>query len=177
MVKVLKTIGFSLFFIASIMFFLPKTNFYYLVENELKKQNIVISNETIIESGFKLDIKDADVFFNSIKSAKVKDIEITSLLFYNSVDITDVKLYALAGSFFPTKIQNITFRYTILNPLNININANGGFGKAKATFSIVDKRLHLTINPSKKMLKRYKKTLRFLTKNKDGAYSYDTNFN
>ena len=177
MVKSLQIVGLSLFLLFSTLFFIPKTNFYYLVEKELKKQNVVLSDESIVEGGFSLNIKDADIYFESIKSANIKELDISTLLFYNSINVKDIKLSGIAQSFVPIDIKSIDVTYTILNPLEVTIVANGVFGDAKANFDIVDKKLHLTLQPSKLMQQRYKKTLKYLVKNKNGVYSYDTIFN
>ena len=177
MVKTLKVLGFSLFFLLATLFFLPKINFYYLVEKELKKQNIVLSDENIIENSFSLNIKDADIFVESIKSATIKELDISTLLLYNSIHLRDIKLSGMAESFVPIDIKTIGATHSIFNPLTLDIVLNGAFGDAKANFSMLDKKFYLTLKPSKLMLRKYKKTLKFLEKNQNGAYSYDTVFN
>ena len=55
--KFLKFIGYFLFFIFMLIFFSPKENLYYLAEKELAKKSILISKESIKDSGFSFNIK------------------------------------------------------------------------------------------------------------------------
>ena len=177
MVKVFKLFGLMIFFILSLIFFMPKVNLYYKLEQVLQQQNIIISNEKLNDNGFNLEIKDATVFFDSLESAKIEHLDISTLILYQSLNIQNIKLSGIASSFIPISIENISIKHMIINPLNITISANGEFGTLNGSLHIIDKNLHITLKLSKQMLKRYKKTLKYLEKNKNGDYNYDTIFN
>ncbi len=177
MVKLSKIFGLMVFFILALTFFIPKTNLYYLLESKLQNYNLVVSDEVIKESGFYLELKDAKIYFNSIQSAEVTKMELSTFLVYNSLDISGIKLSTLSKSFLPIDIKNINATYSIFNPLNLTVVSNGDFGVANGYINLLDKKISIKVKPSKMMLKRYKKTLKFLEKNQDGTYSYDTTFN
>ena len=68
--KIFKLFFYFLFFILIIVLTLPKENLYYLFEKELKKHNIIFSNEKIKESSFALKLSSLDVSFNKIPLSK-----------------------------------------------------------------------------------------------------------
>jgi len=177
MVKILKLFGFIILFFLALSYVTPKVNFYYLLEKKLQKQKIILSDEQIKDKGFTLNIKNTKVFYDSIESAKVEKINITTLFFFNYISIKNVKLSGIASSFIPINIKNIDVSYSIFNPINISISASGDFGESTGSFNLLDNNLNISINPSKLTLTKYKKTLKYLEKNQDGAYSYDTTFN
>jgi len=177
MVRTLKIFGFIVFFILSFALFMPKLNLYYMLEGELQKQNIIISDEKIKETAFKLTITDANISFDTLESARFKELDLIMFLLYQSLKIQDIRLLGVASSFMPTKIDHVNISYAVTNPLIVNISANGAFGTTKGIFNIREKKLHLTLTASKQMQQKYKKTLSYLTKTKDGGYIYDTIFN
>ena len=168
--------GFVLFFLLALMYFTPKENIYFVLENELKKYNVIISNENITDNGFTLSLSDAEVFFKSIKSADIKEIDIKMFGVYNSLSMYDIKLSETASSFLPLNIQKVTITHSIFNPLNINIYELGDDGELEGNFNLVEMALHIIFEPSELMLKKYKNSMREFKKSEDGSYSYDKTF-
>ena len=176
MVKFLKILSYTILFILAIGYFFPKINFYYLLENEFKKNNIILSQEKIIDKAFSLEINEAKLYFKKIETADIESINIKTFLVYNSVSVENIKLSTMAVSFTPISIDNIYMKYTIFNPLNIVGEVNGEFGKAMININIIDRKMNIVVLPSKLMLDNYKNTLRNLKKNEDGEYEYVKNF-
>jgi len=169
-------IGFVLFFLLALMYFTPKENIYFALEHELKKYDVVISNEKIDDSGFTLNLSAAEIFFKSIKSADIKEINIKIFGLYNSISIQDIQLSQTASSFLPLNIQKVTITHSIFNPLNINIYELGDDGEIEGSFNLVEMALHIIFEPSELMLKKYKNSMREFKKSEDGSYSYDKTF-
>lgn len=174
--KILIFFAYVLFFILALMYFTPKTSLYFMLEKELKKQDLIISNEKVYDNGFSLSLEDATLYVKGIDSAVIKETDVKLFVLYNTININDVTLTDVAGSFIPLEIENINITYSVLNPLNISIDAKGGFGEVSGGVSIVDKKLHLNLIPSEVMKKKHKTTMRQLKKQEDGSYSYDKNF-
>jgi hypothetical protein len=168
--------AFVLFFISSLMYFTPKENIYFALENELKKYDVIISNEKIKDSGFTLELNDAEVFFKSIKSADIKSVNIKIFGIYNSLSLEDIKLSQSASSFLPLNIEKVTITHSIFNPLNINIYELGDDGELEGSFNLLEMALHIIFEPSELMLKKYKNSMREFKKSEDGSYSYDKTF-
>jgi len=171
--KIAKFLGYLVFFIAMIFYFLPKVSLYHLAEVQLKHFGVVISNENVTDNGFSFDISNADIYLKNIKTASILDMELSSYIVYNSISLENIKLAKAVKSFAPRDIKNINISYTVFNPLNISINGAGGFGEFSASISLVKHKIHLDLTPSKLMQKEYRSTLRNFKKSKDGGYIYE----
>jgi len=176
MVRLLKFLAYILFFMFALIYFLPKQSLYYLAEHELQKQQVILSNEEIIEKAFSLELQHADITYQSISSAEIGSIDIKLLLFFNVINIHDINISSLASTFIPLNISRVEVKQTLLNPLNIFFKASGEFGEAQGVLHILDKNVSLILKPSSLMLKSYRSTLRELHKNKKGEYQYDQTF-
>jgi hypothetical protein len=119
---------------------------------------------------------DAKVYFDSIESAKISNMKLSVFGFYNLVSISDIELADIAKAFIPLHIDSLDIKYFIFNPFCITAHGMGEFGDAKIDFNIVKNTLHMVLNPSKKMLKHYRVTLKNLKKSKDGEFVYDKTF-
>jgi len=174
--KIALLFAYLAFFILALTYFAPKANLYYLLEQELKKRDVVISEKNVSDKGFSLQLSDANVFVKSIKSANVKETDVKIFLLYNSIVLRDVTLSSAASSFIPLKIEEIKIVYSILDPLNVKAYGVGEFGEAEASFNVMERRLRLELAPSQKMLKNYSSTMRQVKKLEDGSYVYDKTF-
>ncbi len=172
----LKYIGYILFFTLALVYFSPKIAIFYLLENKLNAYSIVISDEKLKDNGLYLNVKDAVVFAKGIETAKVKEMKIKIFGFYNSADLTNIKLSSTLSSLIPTNVNEVYITYSIFNPLNINAFANGGFGKIDVNFNLMNFKLELELEASTVMKKDFKSTLRNLKKLDTGVYSYDKTF-
>ncbi len=172
----LKYIAYTLFFILALIYFTPKIAFFYLLEDKLNPYGIVISDEKLQDSGLYLDVKDSVVFVKGIESAKISETKIKIFGLYNSVNLTNIKLSPTISSLVPTNITKVYITYSIFNPLNINIYANGEFGKLDASFNLINFNLHLNLEASSLMKKDFKSTLKNLKRLDTGGYSYDKTF-
>lgn len=177
MVKsILKFFAYLAFFIGALIFFAPKLGMYYFLENELKSYDVIISGETLEDTGMSLSIKDGQIFVKSIESATIKECELTFLLFYNSINAKEITLSQSAKSFLPLKIEELSIHYTLFNPLHVNAYAIGEFGTAEVHVDILQRTAHVDLVPSEIMSKEYKNSLREFKKSEDGGFTYDKTF-
>lgn len=174
--KLLKFFAFSLFFLLALVAFTPKEGFYFLLEQELQKFDVVISNERVEDNLLSLEIQNLQITTKGIDSLEVESADITLLLLYNAINFKDIRVSSLIDAYAPSKIDRVHVRYNILNPLAITADSEGDFGQARAEFHILDRELKLFINPSKLMMSRYQKTMRMLKKDENGEYIYAKTF-
>lgn len=168
--------AYTLFLALALMYFTPKSSVYFLLEEQLKKYDVVISSEEINEGSFTLNIKDADVSFKSISSAKIAKSDVKIFALYNSLNFEDITLSSTAKSFAPLKIEKVKVVYSVLNPMNATLYGVGEFGEVNAEFNILKMSLHLVLKPSEIMSKDYKNTLKNLLKTENGEFTYDKTF-
>lgn len=172
MKKIAKFFAYTLFFIFALMAFIPKASVYYLAEENLKKFDVVISKESLVESLFSLDVENLDISAKGVESAYVKNVSFTFLGLYNGVAFKEIKLSSIVEAYLPSKIKLVTIEYSLLHPLSIEIDSLGEFGMLNASFDLVQLKLNATLKPSKLMLKKYRSSLRFFKKSQDGEYVY-----
>lgn len=168
--------AYLIFFILALMYFTPKETIFYLLEKELKNHDVIISNETLSDRGFSLDVSDADIFVKSLKSANVQESNIKIFALYNSLTLSNITLSSAAASFIPLHVDELCVSYSVFNPLNVKAYSLGEFGEAELTFSLLDRALHIDIIPSDLMKQKHKNSMRQLKKSEDGGYSYDRTF-
>ncbi len=174
--KIVAFFAYALFFILALMYFTPKTSLYHTLEKELKKYDLVISDETLEDRGFSLDVNDLSVYVKGVDSASVQNVNVKAFVLYNSINVQNVTLSSVAATFIPIKVDELSVTYSIFNPLNVTAEASGAFGEAKGTFNVLERTLSLNVIPSEEMSKSYKNSMNKMKKNEDGSYGYDKTF-
>lgn len=175
MKKIFKFLIYIFTFFLFFMIFLPKISLYNLVEKELQKKQVIISDEKIVENFFSLDILDSKVFFEGINIAKIDKLKLESLFLYTKIEFSNIVLIDSFTQFAPSPIENLIIKHTILNPNNILVNAKGNFGELSGTMNILNKELKIELNASNLMKSSYSKLLKFF-KLENGRYIYEYRF-
>jgi hypothetical protein len=168
--------GYVFFFLFALALFIPKSSIYFLLENELANKKVYISQETLKEHIFTLEIEGANISFDSVELAQVQNVEFTFFALYNSIELKNMQLSSLLTSFLPSQIETIEVHYTVFNPLVVSISALGDFGSMQAQFSLKELKIQALIEASELMKKEYKDSLSTLIKNENGEYSYAKTF-
>lgn len=176
MVKLVKILGFSFFFMSVLIYSLPKVSLYYALEKELELHKVVSSNEEVMDKGFYLALENLSPTYDAIEVANIQSVTMVFFIFYNTISAKNIDLTGMATSFIPTHIDTLSITYSFLNPLYIVGDSQGEFGVANAKIDLLDRRLTLILQPSKLMLQKYRRTLGKLQKNKDGEYTYEKTF-
>ena len=154
-----------------ILVFMPKQAFYYKLEEALSKHDIKL-NETSINDGlFSLTLKEVTVYFKGINVATIEEVSVSTLLFYNSIELQSLRVEDSLKKMLPQEIKSVTARYSILSPFEVSVDASGSFGSAVGNIDLNEGKVHLDFNESKniEMLKPQ------LKKDEKGWY-YETSF-
>jgi hypothetical protein len=170
--KLVKFFAYTLFFFFALIAFTPKSSVYFLLEQNLKKFDVIISKESLEESLLTLHIQNLELSAKGIESAVVQNADVTLLGFYNNIALQNIELSSVVDAFLPPKIESATVSYTILNPLEIKAVAIGDFGEAHVAFDILGRKLSATLTPSPRMLKEYRSSLKEFKKDENGGYVY-----
>lgn len=157
------------------MFFLPQKNIYYLAEKILEKNQTYISNETIDQKLFGLDIKNLEILFEDIKIGNIQDIQMNFLGFYNKIVINKTLIKAGNFTFIPKNIEIVEAKYSILTPLKILLFSQSDIGTINGFISLNDQKLFLELRPSKDAKMKYANVLKVFTAQKEGLYTYEKN--
>lgn len=172
MKKIGKFFTYVLFFIFALMVFIPKSSLYYLAEVNLKKFDIIISNESLSDSVFTLNIHNLDISAKGIDSAHIASVDVTLCGVYNKIVVEKIKFSSIVEAYFPSKIEFLNIDYSLLHPLSVKLNSHGEFGVIDAAFDLVNLKLEARVKPSKLMLRKYRRSLRYFKKSKNGEYLY-----
>ncbi len=172
MKKILQIFIYLLIFIFSLLFFLPKESMYNLLEKELIKYDVIVSNEKREESAFTFTIKDADIYVKGINLANVSKLELSTYLFYNNIELKNIKLLDSLQNMAPSPVRSATMTYSVLNFDKVMIKANGSFGKLDGYIDLINQKLVLNLDASSKMKKSYSRILDMM-RFKNGRYVYE----
>jgi len=171
MQMVKKAIGFLLVILLSLAIFAPKRELYYLLEEQLMQEDIIINNEEIDSGLLTLKLRHPELYIKGIKVADVEEITLFTLLFYTSITAKGIKTDASLRRWTPVQISTISAHYQLLNPKNILMKTTGSFGEAEGYLSLSENLLHMDLNEGASV-----KSLRsFLKKGENGWY-YETSF-
>jgi len=176
MKKIALYLLYTLLFVAALLFFTPKENIYYFAEEQLKPLGVIISQEETIDHGFTLEISQAHLYVQKIKSADIGSLTVKLLGVYNHIGASKVILDPTFEQFFPPVIEHIDLRQSLINPFHINAAATGDFGEAQATVDLLERSVIVILKPSTLMRKRYQNTLKMLTRTEEGDYRYEYQF-
>lgn len=175
MKKLFKLFLYCLLFVFFTLILLPKASLYNLLEQELSKQNIVISNEIRDEKLLNLKLSDAKIYYKGIEGANIQSINFLSVLVYSKIEVDNIKLLQSLSSFFPPYIENIIIKHSLLDYRNITIYSLGDFGVLYGNIDILNRTLILELEASSKMKREYSKVLKQM-KLEEGKYIYEYRF-
>jgi len=159
-----KILIFLLGLILGFYFFMPKEEFFYLIQKKLYQTNNIAVTADIKSDVFKLSLLKGKIYYNDIQTATFDKAYISPYIFYNKINIFDIKL-----PINNLNITKITLTHNILNPYIIKLTANGNFAK----------KIHGNINFSKKEVRLYFEGVKnntvkkFLKKDKKGYFYYE----
>ena len=174
--KLKHVIGYAILTLITVLYFIPKTNLYYKLEHKLQPHEIVIHNEHVDDRWFWLEITDAQLYIQKLRSLSIQKTQVMLFGVYNRVDLEGVKLSSTFGHFLPTDIQTAKLSYALYDPLYINATVVGDFGNAKITLNLYEGLIHANIKVSKLMKSKFSSTLENFTLDKEGVYHYKYHF-
>jgi hypothetical protein len=156
------------------LFFLPKINLYYQAEAFLKTYKVIVSQEKVTDQGLGLRISDAKLYYDDLLVAKIEEIKIRTLIFYNSVSIAPFSLSKDMEQFLPLGIENLNITHSVLSPLHVKIEGEGDFGVLDGDISVYDKNISLVLTPSTLLEKKKPFWLKRMKKTAEGEYRYES---
>ena len=155
----------------SLAIFAPKRELFYLLEERLMQQDIIISNEEIEAGPFTLTLNHPELYFKGIKVADIGEVRLFSLLFYTAVTVKEIKTDASLQKWIPGEVDNLTVAYQLWNPGNITLDALGSFGRAEGVVSLRKRVIHIDLVEEKSI-----ETLKPLLKKGEEGWYYESSF-
>ncbi len=175
MKKILKLLLYIIVFFLFFIIFLPKESLYNLLEKQLEKNQIIVSNEIINEKLFSISLLDGNIFYQGINLAKIDDITFRTYLFQTKIDVENINFLDSLSSFAPSPINKVTLEHSILDFDKINIKSSGTFGELNGYIDIFKKEIRIELNASNVMKNSYNNLLLNM-KFADERYIYEYKF-
>ncbi len=161
--------GFLILFF--IVFLSPKQQLYFYLEEKLQPYKIIIYQEKIEPLNTGIWLKDGMVSYDKIFIGLFSNIVINTYFFKTNIVVDGFLIDKDFEMFIPSKIDKIALSHSIVNPLNVIIEAKGEFGELDGTYDFISGKLKLKLKPSD-IMKTKKASLKLMTKTKDG-YKYE----
>lgn len=167
--------AFLLLLWAAIILLLPKERLYYTAERLAGSSLGIYLNDERLENRFVfLTARDATLLIDTAAVGTVETIRLLPWIVFNRITIRNVSFTGEFAALFPGGIDRLTFTYSLLDPLHIVIEGEGGFGPVRGNISLVPSHLTLYFEPSVE-LRRYPMLLAKLHPSPQGLL-YETEF-
>jgi hypothetical protein len=165
--------AFILFMVSwiAIIVLMPKREFYYKLEEELAKHEIILNEEAINEGFFSLNLEKVDIYFKGIKVATVEEAKLATFIVYSSIRLRSLEVDDSLKNLVPSNIDKATAIYSVVSPLNVLVEASGSFGGMAGTVDLRAHKVRLDFNESKN-LEMLKPRLR----KEEKGWVYETSF-
>jgi hypothetical protein len=135
--------------------FLPKENFYFLLEHKLSENNIVLNNESLKDFGGVLRINGALAVYGGDEIAQIDKITVLPFILYNEVSMKDLHFAKKLQTMFPGKIDEASLKATLFYPIKIWIKLKGDFGDIDGSYNIYSKTIRLVLKPQEDSRQKY----------------------
>jgi hypothetical protein len=160
----------------SVVATLPKEGIWYEFEKRGFEKGLIINGEKLDNSPLSLSVSDGEIIFKSMSVANFKNLELTPLLLFNRVDISDIEMGKDLSQFGEFKIDSLSISHIAISPEKVTFKSEGNFGTLKGRFTIDDKKLDILLFPSDK-LKKERAIMKNFKINRDvGGYEYHDQF-
>ena len=171
----LKILFYTIFFILTLILFLPKQELYFLLEKKLENKNIIISKEKVNDGINYLSLSNFEIYYDKLLISEVESLTLDSYLFFSKINIKNLKISDAFNHIFPSELKNIEVNYNIIdfNKVTLDIFEDDFsikgiylFGENKINFELILKDENKITN---------NKLIRYFNKI-DGKYYYEYKF-
>ncbi|MGM0519367.1 MAG: hypothetical protein ACQERD_06970 [Campylobacterota bacterium] len=177
--KILKPFIWLLLLLATIIVTLPKANLYYKLEEYLKQKDVIVHDESVNSSLFGFSVDNGIINYKQIDGAYFKSLDITTALVYNKIDLTNLRVNKNLQRLIPTNIDSLQIKYTILNPIKVDIKGTTQLGYITGYINLYEKRAFVKLEPKRALNSSQKRLINFMKYEKisnKGVYTYEYSY-
>jgi len=153
----------------SLAIFAPKRELYYMLEDKLAKEGIIIHDEEIEDGLISLTLNHPKIYYKGLLVADIAKVRLWTIFFYSRVAIGHIKIDTSLDKFVPSPITKIQVAHSITNPLNLSLLVIGNFKDVTGELSLVNNLIHIDIT-DEKLVNKFKSKL----KKGDKGWYYET---
>lgn len=171
-----------IFFIYMLLIFLPKENLYYFGLEKLKSQKIELNQNSVIDNNIGLLLNNINIKYEGIDISKIDKINLSSYIFYSSLNVDNIKVDSSFNKFAPENIRFIKITHSIINPTNIIIKSEFKLGRCDGVINLLTRTIKLNLIVSNKFKSKYRYIVKLLKKDtskksrKEEYYNYEYKF-
>ncbi|NPA63616.1 MAG: hypothetical protein GXO16_01455 [Epsilonproteobacteria bacterium] len=136
MKKIVKWLFYILLFVLFFAIFMPKRYLYYAFEHEIKKHDVIISDERIEEGALSLLLQEGTIYIKGAEAAKFEKTAIYPDILVNLVQIEKMRFQLLPE----VEIEKILVVYTPLYPVKAFIKGQSSFGPVEGAIDLKSRR-------------------------------------
>ncbi len=155
----------------AIVILMPKQEIYYKLEEALDGYEIRLNEEKKSEGLFSLSLKGVTVYVKGINVATIDEVNLFTLLFYNSVELRSLLVDDSLKTMIPQETTSAVLKHSILSPLDVSVAASGSFGSLMGNIDLNERTVHLDFNESKNI-----QMLKPSLKKSEKGWVYETSF-
>jgi len=164
----------TVFYLAFIAL-MPKENLYYTLLNILKKERVVITQESLSDNLISLKGENISIFYDGIESVAADSFSVLPLLIYNKFEAAGVRASKELKKMFRFSADTVNITYAVWDYKNAHIYAEGDFGTVEGTLDILEQKIKLLLDPSPAFEKS--PMLRQYFKKSEEGYIYESKIN
>lgn len=155
----------------SIVVLMPKQELYYKLEEALDGYEIQLNEKTLEEGWFSVTLKDVTVYAKGIDVATIKEVKLSTFLFYSRIALESLHLDDTLKRMVPQKTDKAVIVHSVLSPLDVSIEASGSFGAMAGRADLKERKVRLDFNESKDI-----QMLKPQLKQDEKGWFYETSF-
>jgi len=105
----------------SIVIFAPKDRLFFLAEEKLEYNEVLISEEVVDNGLFGVDISNAHLSIKGVTMATIENIELSTLLLFSSVRLENVVLDDASKAMIPLSEFNLSLSHNLFAPKTLQL--------------------------------------------------------
>ncbi len=162
--------------------FLPKENIYYFILENIKKDKIELTQNSIQDKYLKFIVDDIKINYEGVEVSQVGSFDLDLFIYRTAINLDKIKVDESFNKFVPSKIDNLSLTHTIFNPLYIDIDAKFKLGSCVGEIDLLNRIVSLNIIVAKGFKTRYRYMVNQLklskerSNNKEDVYTYEYKF-
>lgn len=174
MIKLLKMISLIVLFFTLLLVFAPKQKIFNQLLYTLQDNKILLSQHNFNDELFSFNITNIMVLYKDIETISINKIKIKPYLLFNEIQITKIQIDDSLKQFLPASVDLVTIQHTIFDPLNLKIKMYSKLFKINGIYDILNKKIILNVNISKRFKTLYPKIIKKLKYDKTKKeYTYE----
>lgn len=139
----MKRLLYLLYILAVLIVLIPKEKLYYTMERALEPYHLYFANETLNNRFFYFDADGVSVILDHSAIATIERIRIAPWIVSNRLVFSSIEVSPEYKLFFPGKIDEIEFVYSLIHPLSIRIEGRGEFGECHGIIDPIEGKIRL----------------------------------